>query len=294
MTIPPPDVAELDKFFADHRKVVVITGAGISASSGIPTYRDHKGIWRHSEPIKHQEFITEQRQRKRYWARSLRGWPAVRDARPNAAHLALAKLERQGKISLLITQNVDRLHQRAGSNAVVDLHGRLDQVRCLQCNASFAREHIQQRLLQANPGIAEAAARPIAARPIAARTKPDGDADVADGRVEQFSVPACEHCNGTLIPDVVFFGGTVPSRRVQDCMRAVDHSDAVLAIGSSLQVYSGFRFCRRAAALDKTLAIINPGITRADALASLQLRSACEPLLQAVASSCGRHITPPV
>jgi NAD-dependent SIR2 family protein deacetylase len=280
MTMPPPEIAELGKFFADHRKVVVITGAGISASSGIPTYRDHRGVWRHSEPIKHQEFVTEHRQRQRYWARSLQGWPAVRDARPNAAHLALATLERQGRVSRLITQNVDRLHQRAGSISVVDLHGRLDQVRCLRCNASFAREHIQQRLLQSNPGVAEAAARPIAAR-----LRPDGDADAADGLVQQFSVPGCEQCTGTLIPDVVFFGGAVPRQRVQSCMEAVERSDAVLAVGSSLQVYSGFRFCRHAVEQGKTLAIINPGTTRADPLASLKLRSACEPLLQAVAAT---------
>lgn len=271
----PADVADLKRFFTDHQNVVVITGAGISASSGIPTYRDQRGIWRHSEPIKHQEFVTEQDQRKRYWTRSVMGWPAVRDATPNAAHLALARLEQQGRISLVITQNVDRLHQRAGSSHVIDLHGRVDKVRCLQCDATFGREPIQQRLLQANPYMAATNA---------AHRKPDGDADVAEELVRRFSVPMCEHCGGTLIPDVVFFGGTVPAPRVQICMDAVRQADAILAVGSSLQVFSGFRFCRLAAQLGKSLAIINPGITRADTLASLKLRSECEPLLQAVTS----------
>jgi NAD-dependent SIR2 family protein deacetylase len=271
MTIIHPDVAELRKFLVDHKTVVVITGAGISASSGIPTYRDLQGLWRHSEPIKHQAFLAEHDQRKRYWTRSLLGWPAVRDARPNAAHLALARLENRGNISLLITQNVDRLHQRAGSSRVVDLHGRLDQVRCLQCSNIFAREQIQQRLMLANPRVAAVAVTP----------KPDGDAHVADKLVGQFMVPECEHCGGTLIPDVVFFGGTVPTQRVQACMHAVEQADAVLVVGSSLQVYSGFRFCRHAVQLGKTLAIINPGVTRADSMASVKLVSECESLLPA-------------
>lgn len=271
-------VAETDilkQFLADHPALVVLTGAGISASSGIPTYRDRQGVWRHSTPITHQEFLGDPGKRRRYWARSLRGWPLVRDARPNAAHLALAQLEHQGRVSLLITQNVDRLHQRAGSNRVADLHGRVDQVRCLQCQTVAAREQVQQRLLHDNPHYR---AGPATARP-------DGDADIDDELIKTFSTPVCETCDGDLMPDVVFFGGTVPRLRVDSCMEAVASGDALLVVGSSLQVYSGYRFCRQAEKLGKPVAIINPGDTRGDALASLKLTSECELLLAAVTAS---------
>lgn len=264
----------LRDFVAKHRRLVVITGAGISISSGIPAYRDRDGIWQHSAPITHQEFVSDAARRRQYWARSLLGWPAVRDARPNAAHRALAQLEQLGHIELLITQNVDRLHQRAGSVAVIDLHGRLDQVRCLDCADLVSREVIQQRLSRDNP---RRAAQSASARP-------DGDADVSEEWVESITVPDCTQCGGTLIPDVVFFGGTVPGERVQICYDAIAEADALLAVGSSLQVYSGFRFCRLASKLNKPIALINPGNTRADPLAALKLSSECEPLLTALAA----------
>ena len=265
----------LQKFIADHPALVALTGAGISAPSGIPTYRDHDGVWRHSTPITHQEFLADPVKRQRYWARSLRGWPVVRDARPNAAHLALARLEHRGIIRLVITQNVDRLHQRAGSHRVADLHGRVDRVRCLQCRAVTAREQVQLRLLQNTPvhGIETTIARP------------DGDADIGDELAMTFSIPDCEQCRGTLIPDVVFFGGSVPRERVSTCLEAVAGADALLVVGSSLQVYSGFRFCRHAVKLGKPVAIINPGTTRGDSLAQLKLQSNCELLLTALAES---------
>ena len=266
------DLLELQTFLDDHPRLVILTGAGISAGSGIPTYRDAAGIWRVSEPIKHQEFITDSSKRKRYWARSLRGWPAVHDAKPNEAHLALATLERSGHIEMLITQNVDRLHQRAGSAQVVDLHGRLDQVVCLNCNYRIARESIQQVLVREN---ASATAGPL-------QLRPDGDSDVHQQIVDKFRVPICTECGGTLKPDVVFFGGTVPPDRVAKCMHAIDRSDALLVIGSSLQVYSGFRFCKHAAATNKPIALINSGKTRADSLATLRLSSDCGPLLTAL------------
>jgi NAD-dependent SIR2 family protein deacetylase len=267
------EIQLLQTFIADHPALVILTGAGISAPSGIPTYRDRHGQWRHSAPITHQEFIADRLKRQRYWARSLRGWPVVRDARPNVAHLALARLERLGFIRLLITQNVDRLHQRAGSQRVEDLHGRVDRVRCLRCLTVMEREQIQLRLLRDNPGhgIETGTARP------------DGDADVADDLVSTFSPPDCEQCRGTLMPDVVFFGGSVPPERVRTCLEAVAEADALLVVGSSLQVYSGLRFCRHAVKLDKPVAIINPGTTRGDDLAHLKLQSNCEPLLAAVA-----------
>ena len=263
------------RFLEAHPRLVVLTGAGISAASGIPTYRDAAGRWLRSQPIQHQAFIGDERQRKRYWARSISGWPAVRDARPNQAHVALSMLERQGRIELLITQNVDRLHQRAGSRQVADLHGRLDRVKCLGCGCRYSRESIQQRLLSDNPHI----------RPGAGTTLPDGDADIADQVVEGVKVPGCANCGGILKPDVVFFGGNVPGDKVAYCMAALERADALLVAGSSLQVWSGFRFCKRAAALGKPVAIINPGQTRADALAALRVPADCGRLLNDAAAT---------
>lgn len=274
MNVLHTNIAQLRRFLADHPRLVVLSGAGISIASGIPAYRDREGVWRHSTPITHQEFIADPDSRARYWARSMLGWPMVRDARPNAAHLALAQLEQCGHIRLLITQNVDRLHQRAGSVAVVDLHGRVDQVRCIQCDVSVTREHIQRRLLRDNPGHARDTGQ----------MRPDGDAEVDAERVATLSPPGCGVCGGTLIPDVVFFGGTVPRERVRRCTDALARSDALLVVGSSLQVFSGFRFCRIARELGKPLAIINPGSTRADDLAELKLEADCGPLLSALAA----------
>ena len=268
------NIPALRRFLARHPRLAVISGAGISIASGIPAYRDRAGVWQHSKPITHQEFISDPARRRRYWSRSLLGWPAVRDARPNGAHLALAHLERLGHIQLLITQNVDRLHQRAGSAAVVDLHGRVDQVRCLACASTVAREVIQQQLLRDNPQTTSQAALLL----------PDGDAEIGEELVAQMKVPHCASCGGTLIPDVVFFGGTVPPERVAACNDAVAAADALLVVGSSLQVFSGFRFCRLARERGKPIAIINPGSTRADPLADLKLSSDCEPLLAALAA----------
>lgn len=269
------DLALFTRFLAGHPRLVVLTGAGISAASGIPTYRDATGTWLRSRPIQHREFVSDERQRKRYWARSISGWPAVRDARPNPAHLALSRLEGQDRIELLITQNVDRLHQRAGSRKVTDLHGRLDRVQCLGCASRYSRESIQRQLLRDNPHI----------RPGARTTLPDGDADVATALVDDVKVPGCRNCGGILKPDVVFFGGTVPGETVEHCMAALERADALLVAGSSLQVWSGFRFCKRAVALGKPLAIINPGQTRADSLATLRLHSGSEQLLHDAADA---------
>lgn len=256
-------------FVLKHRRLAVLTGAGISAGSGIPTYRDSAGRWLRNDPISHQEFTGCEQKRRRYWGRSLVGWPGVRDARPNGAHLALAALEEAGHVDLLITQNVDRLHQRAGSQNVVDLHGRLDRVICLKCSAFSEREHMQQRLERGNPHL----------RNLAVEVRPDGDADLSSEQVASVVVPACEACGGTLMPDVVFFGGSVPRERVANCTDAVIRADALLVIGSSLRVFSGYRFCRRAAESKKPIVIINPGATRADHLATLKLEHPAEDLL---------------
>lgn len=267
------DTDALYRFFQSHEKIVVLTGAGTSASSGIPTYRDEHGTWLRSTPIIHQDFLQDSSTRQRYWARSILGWPAVRDAQPNTAHIALASLEQTGRVQLLITQNVDRLHQRAGSTNVVDLHGRLDRVVCLNCSHHFDRERIQTQLTIDNAHLVQASAG----------LQPDGDADAPADLIHQLQVPVCPGCTGMLMPDVVFFGDTVPPQRVLSCMSAVESADAILVVGSSLQVFSGFRFCRRAAELGKSVGLINPGKTRADELAGLKLRADCGPLLQQLA-----------
>ena len=254
-------VVTLSEFFTRYPRWLVLTGAGISANSGIPTYRDSEGNWLGANPILHQEFLQSHAKRQRYWGRSMIGWPGVQRATPNRHHDALVQFERAGRIESLITQNVDRLHQRAGSKRTVDLHGRLDRVRCLDCGAGYEREAIQTELLKLNPHNTVGPSAP----------RPDGDADLSEELVASIRVPSCAACGGLLMPDVVFFGGTIPKDRVTACERALTASDAMLVIGSSLQVYSGFRLCRQVVAQGKPLVIANEGITRADNIATLKI-----------------------
>lgn len=271
------ELQQLLTLLHERPRLVVLTGAGISASSGIPTYRDGDGQWLYSTPIQHRDFLEDPATRQRYWTRSWLGWPGVRDASPNAAHRALTTLEKSGAVELLVTQNVDRLHQRAGSSAVVDLHGRLDRVRCLSCSSYSPREAMQLRLLHSNPHLASLT--------VDSASRPDGDMSLPDAMSRDTAVPACLDCAGILIPDVVFFGGTVPKERVERVNAAIAAADALLVVGSSLQVYSGFRFCRAAHAASKAVVLLNPGTTRADAIASLKLATPCEPLLEALADT---------
>ncbi|TXS93022.1 NAD-dependent protein deacetylase [Parahaliea maris] len=261
---------ELARFMRRHPRIVVLTGAGISKGSGIPTYRDEKGTWLHSQPITHQAYLGDEHARRRYWSRSLQGWPAIRDARPNAAHLSLSALQRQGRVGLIVTQNVDRLHQRAGSRNVIDLHGRVDRVICTGCGEYLPREALQQRFAR------------LGFHPLAngAAARPDGDADLPESSVLVPPIPHCEGCNGLLMPDVVFFGGAIPRARVETVYAAIDEADALLVIGSSLQVYSGFRFCKHAAHTGKPIALLNPGTSRADPLATLRLPLDCAAVLE--------------
>ncbi len=275
------DIRSLTDFLADHPRLVVLTGAGISCASGIPTYRDQHGNWLYRAPIQEQAFLKDVHTRRRYWARSRHGWPVIRDALPNPAHLALAQLEQQGHITLLITQNVDRLHQRAGSRNVVDLHGRVDRVRCLECATMHSRDSIQDMLECENQWPCPPQQTP----------RPDGDMDVPDEMLLQLVLPQCHLCAGDLMPEVVFFGGTVPTERVNTCLDALEQADALLAIGSSLMVFSGYRFCRRASQLGKPIAIINPGVTRADELAALRLHSQATPLLTLVVEQLRQTIS---
>ena len=239
-----------------HRPWVALTGAGISSASGIPTYRDHNGTWLGSQPIQHDEFISDASKRQRYWSRSALGWPRVGGAQPNESHAALVKLEHAGLLTGVITQNVDRLHQRAGSQSVVDLHGRLDRVKCLDCGQVTSREAIQSWIETHNelPNTASLTLRP------------DGDADLPDHYVTDFKVPQCKKCRGVVMPEVVFFGGTVPGPVVDECYQMIDAAEGMLVVGSSLSVYSGLRFCRYAVDQGKPLIILNQGQTRADDL----------------------------
>ena len=265
--------AALRDFIERHRRLFVLTGAGCSTDSGIPDYRDHEGEWKRAQPVMFQPFMNDEHTRKRYWARSLIGWRYFRRARPNRAHLALAQLEQEGRVELLVTQNVDCLHEAAGSRNVVDLHGRLDAVRCMICGQRERREDFQQRLLAANPAWTQ----------LDAREAPDGDADL-DGRdFAAFEVPSCEYCGGIVKPDVVFFGESVPRDRVERAMRGVQDADAMLVVGSSLMVYSGYRFAQAAADAGKPIVAVNLGRTRADHLLALKVNESCGDALAALA-----------
>lgn len=256
--------ARLAAFIAGHRRLLLLTGAGCSTDSGIPDYRDADGQWKRTPPVDYRAFMADAAVRRRYWARSLVGWPHIGRARPNATHHALAALEAAGRVELLLTQNVDGLHQRAGSRQVIDLHGRLDAVRCMDCGAHSLREALQQRMLDANP--AWAALQAVQA--------PDGDADL-ERDFSRFVVPGCTACGGLLKPDVVFFGENVPRERVASVHAHLERADAVLVVGSSLMVYSGFRFVDAAARAGLPVAAVNLGRTRADALLSLKIEQPC-------------------
>ncbi|PBS13901.1 NAD-dependent deacetylase [Lysobacteraceae bacterium NML93-0792] len=253
--------ARLQDWLDTHARIFVLTGAGISTGSGIPDYRDANGAWKRPAPVTWQAFTAEPAVYRRYWARSRVGWPAFSTARPNIAHRALAGLEAHDRLSLLLTQNVDGLHQAAGSRHVVDLHGRLDTVLCLGCGDRHSRNALQTRLESDNPDW----------QPGPAGAAPDGDADIAAEAVAAFVPPHCLLCGGLLKPDVVFFGENVPRVRVDAAQAALTASDAMLVIGSSLMVYSGFRFARLAAEAGLPLAILNHGTTRADPLATLKI-----------------------
>jgi len=250
-------------------RIFVLTGAGISTASGIPDYRGPDGLWKRSAPITYQAFLRDPAMRRRYWMRSFVGWPAVARARPNRAHEALVELESQGRMTTLVTQNVDGLHARAGQRQIIDLHGRIDQVICLDCGARVGRLEVQQRLGEANPQWTG----------LSASIAPDGDADFEHADVRGFRAPHCIDCGGLLKPDVVFFGENVPRERVAAARAALGMADAMLVIGSSLMVYSGYRFARLAHDAGMPLAMLTRGITRADELASLKLDADCVTVL---------------
>ena len=264
--------SQLQQFLEDHQRIFVLTGAGISTASGIPDYRDESGQWKHQRPMEFSEFISRSEARQRYWSRSIVGWQRFFPAHPNAAHHALAQLEALGKIEMTVTQNVDGLHQKAGSRNVIELHGTLFSVSCLDCGFSMPRARMQQQLLETNSVLGQ----------LRADIAPDGDAHLQDFDHRQIKIPGCPECDGTFKPDVVFFGENVPNERVDRCFDALATADAMLVVGSSLMVYSGFRFARKAHQLGLPIVAINLGKTRADELLDLKLEQDCADFLPGV------------
>lgn len=257
--------------------VLVLSGAGISTESGIPDYRGEGGSLSRHTPMTYQDFTADAQARRRYWARSHLGWRTFGRARPNAGHRAVAAFGQRGLLSGLITQNVDGLHQAAGSQDVVELHGSLERVVCLTCGASSLRRELARRLEEANSGF----------DPVAAAINPDGDADLTDEQVGDFHVVPCAVCGGVLKPDVVFFGETVPPQRVEHCRALVRDAASLLVLGSSLTVMSGLRFVRYAAEAGKPVLIVNRDLTRGDRHAVARVALPLGAALTAVAAELG-------
>lgn len=243
------------------KTVVALTGAGLSTESGIPDYRSPAALARPRRPIHGPEFARSEAVRRRYWARSALGWERMRRAEPNDGHRALAMLERSGVVVHVITQNVDRLHRKGGSHKVTELHGALAEVGCLACGAVEDRDALQERILVLNPGWTSRDAP----------TAPDGDADLPAERVERFVVPPCTRCGGVLKPRVVFFGDNVPRAVVDEAFGATDAAEVLLVVGSSLAVYSGYRFLRRAVERGTPVVIVNRGPVRGEEHAALKI-----------------------
>jgi NAD-dependent SIR2 family protein deacetylase len=256
--------------------VVILSGAGLSTESGIPDYRGPTGLARRAEPMTYQAFTGGAPARQRYWARSHLGWRHVAGAAPNAGHAAVAELERRGLLAGIITQNVDGLHQAAGARRVIELHGSLSRVRCLGCGERTSRQVLDQRLREANP----------AWDAVVTQLRPDGDAQLSGEQVTGFVLVGCTGCRGTLKPDVVFFGENVPRARVEECYDLVGRASALVVLGSSLTVMSGYRFVRHAAGLGLPVAIVNHGPTRGDQDAQLIIDAPLGATLTALAARC--------
>jgi NAD-dependent SIR2 family protein deacetylase len=242
------------------KRVFVLTGAGLSTDSGIPDYRGQGRVAKH--PMTFDTFMGSELARKRYWARSFVGWSRIAMATPNPGHVALSKAEDQGKVTALVTQNVDGLHQAAGSKSVIDLHGRLDQVVCMGCRCTISRLDMDTLLQELNPALV---------RDESVEFTPDGDAEVEG--TENFIVPSCSKCKGIYKPDVVFFGESVPVARVELALAKLSESDVLLVAGTSLTVNSGYRFAKQAVKTQKPIVIVNIGPTRADALANAKIEA---------------------
>ena len=275
-TVLKPSVSGVADFLTGKR-LFVLGGAGVSTESGIPDYRGPESLKRPRNPMRYQQFVGSEAARKRYWARSFVGWRRVAGAKPNAAHRALADLERHGLVNGLITQNVDGLHQAAGSRRVLELHGSLAAVRCLTCSGLVSRRTLQQELSVLNPEMETEALEHA----------PDGDAELPERLEADFTVPPCPRCGGVLKPDVVFFGENVPKARVLRAYELLAGADALLAVGTSLTVFSGYRFVVQAVREGKPVVILNDGDTRGDADATLKLPGRLGTVLPELAERLG-------
>jgi len=262
--------------------VLILSGAGLSTESGIPDYRGPTGLARRSSPMTYQAFTGSAAARRRYWARSYLGWRHIARAVPNPGHRAVAELSRRGLLTGIITQNVDGLHQAAGASEVTELHGSLHRVLCLSCGQRTSRTDLDRRLAAVNPGWDEAAAA----------INPDGDAVLAAEATESFQVVDCSACQGVLKPDVVFFGENVPGPRTEACYALVERSSALVVLGSSLTVMSGFRYVRHAAKLPRPVVIVNQGTTRGDPYATATLDAPLGPTLSALVDQLGSRRRP--
>ncbi|KAM3825904.1 NAD-dependent protein lipoamidase sirtuin-4, mitochondrial [Vipera latastei] len=275
---PPPDagaIEKLQKFVLHCQRLFVLTGAGISTESGIPDYRSEGvGLYARSDrrPIQHAEFLRSATARQKYWARNFVGWPQFSSHQPNAAHRALSSWEQRGRLHWLVTQNVDALHAKAGSRRMTELHGCTHRVVCLSCGTQVSREQLQERFEALNPTWT-AEAHGMA---------PDGDVFLTEEQVRHFCVPSCSKCGGVLKPDVTFFGDNVCKEKVDLVYQRLEESDAVLVAGSSLQVFSAYKFALAARDRKLPMAIVNIGPTRADSLASFKLNSRCGALLPSI------------
>ncbi|XP_044947025.1 NAD-dependent protein deacylase SRT2 [Hordeum vulgare subsp. vulgare] len=282
------DVDLLYQFIDKSNKLMVLTGAGMSTESGIPDYRSPNGAYSSGfKPLTHQEFVRSIRARRRYWARSYAGWRRFRRAQPNTAHYALASLERIGRVHTMVTQNVDRLHHRAGSNPI-ELHGSVYEVICLDCGTSISRESFQDQVKDLNPKWALAIdslqeGQPGSSRSFGMQQRPDGDIEIDEKFWEQdFDIPSCSQCGGVLKPDVVMFGDNVPSERADSVKEAARNCDALLVVGSAVMTMSAFRLARLAHEANAAIAAINIGGTRADSIISLKINARCGEILPRV------------
>ncbi|XP_023943758.2 NAD-dependent protein deacylase Sirt4 [Bicyclus anynana] len=272
------DFQKLRDFLRKHDKYLILTGAGISTESGIPDYRSEEvGLYARSnhKPIQYQEFVKYPKVRQRYWARNFVGWPRFSSIKPNATHYAIRELEKIGKVTAVVTQNVDRLHHRAGSENVIELHGSGYVVKCLNCPYEIDRFELQEILLKMNPSM-QASINMI---------RPDGDVELSKDQVEQFKTPLCPVCEGPLKPDIIFFGDNVPKERVEKVRNQVSASDAVFVLGSSLTVYSSYRIILQAKEENKQIAVLNIGPTRADDIVDLKISTKCGDILTDLTNS---------
>jgi NAD-dependent SIR2 family protein deacetylase len=270
--VAPADALAMLAGLISAGEVAILSGAGLSTESGIPDYRGPTGLARRAQPMTYQAFTGGAAARQRYWARSHQGWRLMSRAAPNDGHRAVAELDRRGLLSGIITQNVDGLHQAAGARGVTELHGSLDLVRCLGCGERTPRGELDRRLRAANPGWAAEVTQ----------VNPDGDVTLADEQVLAFRVVDCAACGGLLKPDVIFFGENVPRPRVDECFALVERSSALVVLGSSLTVMSGYRFVRHAARLEVPVVIVNQGATRGDADAMITINSPLGVMLTAL------------